>query len=110
MTYASQPLAICKNCPDMMHHLNGYRTGIVNWWQAVYLVSAIGGAAISSYAAGTYGEFQGVTPVEAFIGGFCAIFGSRLGSGCTSGHGLSGVALLSLKSMFAVPAMFGGGI
>ncbi|EKX35577.1 hypothetical protein GUITHDRAFT_79713 [Guillardia theta CCMP2712] len=48
--------------------------------------------------------------LNAFVGGFCAIFGSRLASGCTSGHGLSGVALLSLKSMFAVPGMFGGGI
>ncbi|EKX31573.1 hypothetical protein GUITHDRAFT_83000 [Guillardia theta CCMP2712] len=110
MTYTSQPLAICKNCQDVMKHLNGYRTGIINWWQAVYLVSAIGGAAIAANAAGTYGKFQGVTPGEAFIGGFCAIFGSRLASGCTSGHGLSGVALLSLKSMFAVPGMFGGGI
>ncbi|EKX35576.1 hypothetical protein GUITHDRAFT_79714 [Guillardia theta CCMP2712] len=110
MTYTSQPLTVCKNCQEVMKHLNGYRTGIINWWQAVYLLSAIGGAAIAANAVGTFRGFQGVTPGEAFAGGFCAIFGSRLASGCTSGHGLSGVALLSLKSMFAVPAMFAGGI
>lgn len=36
--------------------------------------------------------------------------GSRLASGCTSGHGLSGMALLAIQSIVAVPAMFAGGI
>ena len=36
--------------------------------------------------------------------------GSRVASGCTSGHGLSGMALMSTLSVFAVPFMFAGGI
>ena len=34
----------------------------------------------------------------------------RMAGGCTSGHGLSGMALLSLQSILGVPAMFAGGI
>ena len=33
-----------------------------------------------------------------------------MAGGCTSGHGLSGMALLSLQSILGVPAMFAGGI
>jgi uncharacterized membrane protein YedE/YeeE len=34
-------------------------------------------------------------------GGLLVGFGSRLGSGCTSGHGVCGVARLSLRSLIA---------
>lgn len=36
------------------------------------------------------------------IGGFLVGFGTRLSSGCTSGHGISGVASLSTTSIYAV--------
>jgi uncharacterized membrane protein YedE/YeeE len=36
------------------------------------------------------------------LGGFLIGFGTRLSSGCTSGHGISGVASLSTTSLFAV--------
>ena len=39
------------------------------------------------------------------IAGLLVGFGSRMGSGCTSGHGVVGLARLSLRSMVAV-AMF----
>ncbi len=35
------------------------------------------------------------------MGGFLVGFGTRLGSGCTSGHGICGIANLSLRSIFA---------
>ena len=38
------------------------------------------------------------------------LFGSRLGGGCTSGHGISGMPLLNSLSIVAVCAMFGAGI
>lgn len=46
----------------------------------------------------------------AFAGGFIMLLGARLADGCTSGHGLSGVAQLAVSSTIAVAAMFGGGI
>eukprot|EP01094_Clydonella_sp_ATCC50884_P002597 TRINITY_DN11982_c0_g1_i1.p1 TRINITY_DN11982_c0_g1~~TRINITY_DN11982_c0_g1_i1.p1 ORF type:complete len:416 (+),score=112.65 TRINITY_DN11982_c0_g1_i1:138-1385(+) len=45
-----------------------------------------------------------------FAGGFSLLFGARLADGCTSGHGLSGMAQLGLSSFFATAAMFGTGI
>jgi len=35
------------------------------------------------------------------VGGLLVGFGSRLGSGCTSGHGVCGVARLSVRSFIA---------
>lgn len=43
-------------------------------------------------------------------GGFCLLFGSRLADGCTSGHGLTGLANLGLSSLIATGVMFGTGI
>ena len=36
------------------------------------------------------------------LGGFLVGFGTRLSSGCTSGHGISGIASLSTTSLIAV--------
>jgi uncharacterized membrane protein YedE/YeeE len=38
------------------------------------------------------------------------LLGARIADGCTSGHGLSGMAQLAVGSMIAVAAMFAGGI
>ena len=46
----------------------------------------------------------------AFIGGFALLLGARIADGCTSGHGLSGMAQLAVGSTVAVAAMFAGGI
>jgi uncharacterized membrane protein YedE/YeeE len=46
----------------------------------------------------------------AFVAGFLMLFGARIADGCTSGHGLSGMAQLSVGSTVAVAAMFVGGI
>ncbi|MGP9812470.1 YeeE/YedE thiosulfate transporter family protein [Rhodopseudomonas sp. NSM] len=46
----------------------------------------------------------------AFVAGFLMLFGARIADGCTSGHGVSGVAQLSVGSTVAVAAMFVGGI
>jgi uncharacterized membrane protein YedE/YeeE len=41
------------------------------------------------------------SPVLLIIGGLLVGFGTRLGSGCTSGHGVCGLARLSPRSMVA---------
>jgi uncharacterized membrane protein YedE/YeeE len=45
-----------------------------------------------------------------FLGGLLMAFGARFAGGCTSGHGISGMAGLSNASFISVAAMFGGGI
>lgn len=43
------------------------------------------------------------------IAGLLVGFGSRMGSGCTSGHGVLGLARLSLRSMVAVATFLTAG-
>lgn len=79
-----------------------------NWWQVVYVTSAIVGGALSVHWSGSNAlhSVAGVDPLHAFLGGALMVFGARLAAGCTSGHGLSGLALLSSHSFIAVPCMF----
>ena len=42
--------------------------------------------------------------------GFLVGFGTRLGSGCTSGHGIAGLARLSKRSLTATAVFMGFGI
>jgi uncharacterized membrane protein YedE/YeeE len=51
-----------------------------------------------------------ISAVRAMIGGGLLIFGARLGGGCTSGHGITGMSQLSISSFITVAAMFGGGM
>lgn len=44
------------------------------------------------------------------IGGFLVGFGTRLSNGCTSGHGICGLARLSKRSFIAVATFMGTGI
>lgn len=49
-------------------------------------------------------------PLVAFFGGVAMAFGSRLAGGCTSGHGISGLATFSWASLVSVASMFAAGV
>lgn len=56
---------------------------------------------------------ESVSPVSlpaAVLGGFVMVFGARMAGGCTSGHGISGMATMGLSSFVTVASMFAGGI
>ncbi|KAK7748817.1 hypothetical protein SLS53_000841 [Cytospora paraplurivora] len=63
-------------------------------------------------AAGAAGAVAGTTltvvvpPLGAFVGGFLMAVGSRIGGGCTSGHGISGMGLMSVSSFVSMFATF----
>ncbi|CAH1252924.1 Hypp1039 [Branchiostoma lanceolatum] len=107
-TVVSQVL-VTDRLQQMSPYLSRYRTGLGNWWQVVYVVGAVVGALISAASSQTQGTVKGVSMASGFFGGLIMLFGARLGAGCTSGHGLSGTALLVVISFFAVAAMFAGG-
>jgi hypothetical protein len=44
------------------------------------------------------------------VAGLLVGFGTRLGSGCTSGHGVSGLARFSKRSIVATSVFMGAGI
>jgi len=94
-----------------------------NWWQ----VALVGGIAIGAFASMKLSGARrhAISPIWqkalgsaspfrryalAFGAGFIMLFGARIADGCTSGHGLSGVAQLAVGSTVAVAAMFAGGI
>jgi hypothetical protein len=56
------------------------------------------------------GSPASISPLTGFLGGIVLILGARIAGGCTSGHGISGMALLSISSIVSVAAMFGSGI
>lgn len=51
-----------------------------------------------------------VAPWKAFLGGFLMAVGSRLGGGCSSGHGISGMGLMSVASFVSMFATFAAAI
>lgn len=46
-------------------------------------------------------------PVWLIVAGLLIGFGTKIGNGCTSGHGVCGLARLSLRSLVAVLVFFG---
>ncbi len=71
-------------------------------WRAVFVAGLLLGAFV--YMLATGGPIpvgiQASLPVMV-VAGFLVGFGTRLGSGCTSGHGVSGIARLSKRSIVA---------
>lgn len=108
-TVVSQPF-VTQSLKQRFPYLAAFQKGIGNWWQVLYVTGAVAGGAISSALSKTIGQVAGVPVVFAFFGGFFLLFGARLSSGCTSGHGLSGSGLLLLGSFLAIPSMFAGAI
>lgn len=58
----------------------------------------------------TFGSSPIVTALVMTVGGALVGFGTRMASGCTSGHGLCGVARLQPGSLLATCAFFGTGV
>ena len=75
-------------------------------WRSVYAVGLIVGAAIWMFTMGD--SFQtSVSWWQLALGGFIAGYGARLSNGCTSGHGICGLASLQLPSLLAVLIFLG---
>jgi uncharacterized membrane protein YedE/YeeE len=49
------------------------------------------------------------TPITLIVGGLLVGFGTRLGSGCTSGHGVCGLSRLSRRSLVATALFMASG-
>jgi uncharacterized membrane protein YedE/YeeE len=70
-------------------------------WRGVFVVGIICGAALYSIIFGAPSiELQINTPIL-IVAGLLVGFGTRLGSGCTSGHGVCGMARRSPRSLAA---------
>jgi hypothetical protein len=74
-------------------------------WRIVFTVSIVAGAGVYAllYQPGDW--VTDVQPWRLLLGGVLVGIGTRLGKGCTSGHGISGLASLS-RASFANVATF----
>ena len=88
--------------------ISGIVSGALGWasdrnWRWIFLVGMLLGGSFYEYVLSSQ-----PTPVSTFspwamiIGGFLVGFGTRLGNGCTSGHGVCGLGRLSVRSLVAV--------
>jgi uncharacterized protein len=83
------------------------RKGTEIGWRAVFVVGLLLGAFVYMLATGDAlpVNVQASMPVLV-VAGLLAGFGTRLGSGCTSGHGVSGIARFSRRSIVATLVFF----
>ncbi|MGV8942394.1 MAG: YeeE/YedE family protein [Lysobacter sp.] len=68
----------------------------------------LGALVVSLFAGGVEAHFAGLVPL--IVAGLLVGVGTRLGSGCTSGHGVCGVSRLSLRSVIATIVFMVAGI
>lgn len=77
-------------------------------WKMEYFVTTEEGTGLFNTILFNFKSFGGI--VLAVIGGFLVGFGSRYADGCTSGHGITGLAHLQLPSLLTVAGFFIGGL
>ncbi len=71
-------------------------------WRLAFLLGAIGGPLAIFILTGAPVDFQNPVPIWAMIvGGVIVGIGVNYGSGCTSGHGVCGMARFSIRSIAA---------
>ena len=105
-----------------------------NWWQVFLVGGSVLGSFLASWLEGSLhlqqvssfvsksvipslstkplsdGSVRGVSPLAAVIGGILLLIGAKTMRACTSGHGLSGMALMAIPSIVATCSIFAGGI
>jgi uncharacterized protein len=67
------------------------------------------GAALIAFAVGPVETNFPSSAITLMIGGLLVGFGTRLGSGCTSGHGVCGMSRLSPRSLIATAVFMAAG-
>ena len=70
-------------------------------WRLLFIVGLIIGPIILSFF--SYNdlgfEMPNANPIIVMLGGLLVGYGTQLGSGCTSGHGVCGIGRLSIRSI-----------
>jgi uncharacterized protein len=80
-------------------------------WRWAFLAAIVLGAWLAAQSGAVAASAQTATgPWLLAIGGLLVGFGTRMGSGCTSGHGVCGLARFSRRSLVATLAFIGSGM
>ncbi len=91
--------------------LGGWLWGARKYGNLLFSAGLVGGAWAISQAVPALRPVTevAVSPARSVLGGFLIVFGSRMAGGCTSGHGISGLSLMSISSFLTAAAIFGMG-
>jgi len=80
-------------------------------WRLAFLVGLVAGAgAWFAFGPGVPAPRAGFPLPWLLLAGVLVGFGTRMGNGCTSGHGICGLARLSRRSLVAVAVFMGAAI
>lgn len=80
-------------------------------WRLAFLVGLVAGAGLAFQTIETAAIFRPSTSIGRFIvAGLLVGFGTRIGGGCTSGHGVCGVGRGSKSSIVATLVFVGAGM
>ena len=100
-----------------MAGISGIMNGVFNspknerTWRLVFLSGLVIGAIVfHAFSPDTFVPRQGYPFWLIAVGGFLVGIGTRLGSGCTSGHGICGIANGSKRSILATLTFMGSGV
>ena len=97
----------------LLHFLVGQRAGIsgiiegvfrekplfLNWQLAFTLGLVAGGLLLTLFLPDSFALLEGKSTTTLLAAGLLVGMGSRIGGGCTSGHGICGISRLSLDSI-----------
>ena len=89
--------------------ISGGRSGD-RLWRVAFLFGLVAGALIFRIFLGPLPLQLQAEGLQLIVAGLLVGFGTRLGSGCTSGHGVCGIARLSPRSLAATVTFIGAGI
>lgn len=78
-------------------------------WRIAFLSGLVVSAGIV-LALRDAGVREGFPPMALLVAGLLVGFGTRLGNGCTSGHGICGLSRLSRRSLAAVAVFMASGM
>ena len=81
-------------------------------WRFLFITGLIIGPVILSFFSFTDLGFEmpNTNPIIIILGGLLVGYGTQLGSGCTSGHGVCGIGRLSIRSIVGTCVFVGAGV
>jgi uncharacterized membrane protein YedE/YeeE len=82
-----------------------------NLWRIFFILGLVlGGFALSFFYPESLEITLNLSPNRIIFAGLLVGFGTRLGSGCTSGHGVCGISRFSLRSIVATLIFISAGV
>ena len=81
------------------------------WWRLTFLLGLVLGGGVAFYwAPEAFIDITENGTMEVLAAGLLVGLGTRIGSGCTSGHGVCGIGRLSIRSLVATLVFVGSGM